>query len=108
MLPGGVAGPKMEVVLPIFRVVIDRKVTNWDRVTRHVEADTQEEAWKLGEKFEQAAEESTPDDYQANFASDDYGPWSATEVTEVAAGSPEIAEVWTAKDVGELLNPTLV
>lgn len=68
--------------MPIFRIDIDRKVTNWDRFTRYVEAETQEAAQALGKTIATGANSDCPDEFVSSLFDDEYGDWAVNEVAE--------------------------
>ncbi|PZR35791.1 hypothetical protein [Caulobacter segnis] len=85
--------------MPIFRVNIDREVTNWDRFVRYVEADTAEEAERLGAQLATAADDTAPDDAGPGNFDDELGDWHVNSVEPVDFDASEIDVVMSADDV---------
>lgn len=86
--------------MPIFRINIDREVTNWDRFTRYIEADTKEAAEEIAAGLADQANDDCPDDAGPGNFDDQLGDWQVNDSTEVTESEmlAEAGELYAAED----------
>lgn len=78
--------------MPIFKVNIDREVTNWDRFTRFIEAETADAAEAIAKKIAHAANEEEPESYYGKWFDDESGDWILNDIELATEKDVEDAE----------------
>jgi hypothetical protein len=68
--------------MPVFKVNIDRKVVNWDRFTRFIEADNEAQAEEIGNKLADEANNNCPDDAGPGNFDNELEDWDVNDVEE--------------------------
>jgi len=89
--------------MPVFKVNIDRKVTNYDRFVRLIEAETEKQAMELGQYLADAANQDCPDDAGPGSFDDELGDWSANDATLVAPEDVTDYAIVEAKENAEYI-----
>lgn len=71
--------------MTVFKVNIDRKVINWDRFTRFIEAETREDAEKISSQLAFEANSHCPDDAGSTDYDADLEGWEVNDIEEAEA-----------------------
>ena len=75
--------------MPVYKVNIDRKVINWDRFTRYVECENEQQALTLAADIANQANKECPDDFMSGLFDDDLDDWEVSEAEEAEADDLE-------------------
>jgi len=68
--------------MPIYKIDIDREVISYDRFTRYIRADTEEQARAIGQEMADAANLDCPDDAGPSGCDKEFEDWVVNRVEE--------------------------
>jgi len=87
--------------MPVYKVNIDRKVVNWERFTRYIEAANPELAEVIADQLADHANRDCPDDAGPGNFDDELEDWQFNDLEEASETDLAMATEHELYNVGE-------